>query len=142
MVPTCPLCTTGTARCRIAHSAVPGGPRVRRVARARRAATGGRRRSSTARHVVPDRRAVLEALATLGHRTPPGPVLATLGLVEPDPLPTGRGRWHGTTPETVGAVIFEDDGWSDLAVRAILTAALALEPAPVRPALALVRGFG
>ena len=109
---------------------------------ARRMVTGGRSRSATARHVVPDRRAVLEALATLGHRTAPGPVLASLGLVEPDPLPTGRGRWHGTTPDTFGAVIFEDDGWSDLAVRAILTAAIALEPAPERPALSLVRGFG
>ena len=68
-------------------------------------------------------------------------MLTSLGLVEPDPLPTGRGRWHGASPDTLGAVIFEDDGWSDLAVRAILTAALALEPAPARPALSLVLGM-
>jgi len=106
---------------------------------ARRWVAAERPRRAGTRGVVPGRLATLEALAARGHRTAPGPVLESLGLVVSEPLPTGGQRWHGAAPgETWGAVVFEDTAWHDLAVVAILAHALAVErglrPA-VRPAL-------
>ncbi len=107
------------------------------------------------------RLAVLCALQRHGSREAPGPALERLGLVEADPLPTGRGRWRGTGPEVRGAYVFEGEGWAELAVAMILAQAIAAErsragnadsvsalsadrsrAAPERPALALIAGLG
>jgi hypothetical protein len=88
-----------------------------------------------------DRLSVLVALERHGSHEPPGRVLERLGLVEADPLPTGHGRWRGSTPETRGAVIFDGDGWGDLAVRAVISAAIRAETdADTGPRLTLIAG--
>ena len=107
------------------------------------------------------RLAVLCALERHGSREAPGPALERLGLVEADPLPTGRGRWRGTGPEVRGAYVFEGEGWAEPVVAMILAQAIAAErslagktenvavfaadrsrAAPERPALALIAGLG
>lgn len=101
----------------------------RKVAHGQAPVVGGRRRQ-------PDRGAMLAELAAVGSRERPVAVLARLGLIEQDPLPTresgpnGR-RWRGTVPAAYGAVVWDGDGWDEPAVRAVLAAAIAAE----RPAL-------
>lgn len=89
------------------------------------------------------RLAMLTALERQGSREPPGRVLERLGLAEDWPWPPGEPgrRWRGSTPETRGAVIFDDTPWSDLAVKAILAQAIDAERAQLpAPSLALVAG--
>ena len=89
------------------------------------------------------RLAMLSALADQGSREPPGRVLERLGLAEDWPWPAGEPgrRWRGSTPETRGAVIFDDTSWGDLAVKAILAQAIDAERAQLSaPSLALVAG--
>ena len=90
------------------------------------------------------RLATLLALADHGSRDHPGPVLERLGLAEPWPWPVGEldgRRWRGSTPETRGAVIFDDTPWSDVAVKAVIAQAVDAERAraPV-PTLTLAAG--
>ncbi|MDA8283988.1 MAG: hypothetical protein M0Z42_12010 [Actinomycetota bacterium] len=113
----------------------------------RQLAAAPRRSPAARRLVVPDRGAYLAELARVGSREPPVVVLERLGLVAEDPFlgdhagPNGQ-RWRATGADVRGVVLFDDARWPDVEVRAILTAALAREPAPDRPALSLVRGFG
>ena len=90
------------------------------------------------------RLAMLSALADQGSREPPGRVLERLGLAEDWPWPAGEPsgrRWRGSTPETRGAVLFDDTPWGDLAVKAILAQAIDAERAQLpAPSLALVAG--
>ena len=87
---------------------------------------------------------MLSALADQGSREPPGRVLERLGLAEDWPWPAGEPsgrRWRGSTPETRGAVLFDDTPWGDLAVKAILAQAIDAERAQLpAPSLALVAG--
>ena len=112
----------------------------------RQLAAAPRRPPTARRGVVPDRGAYLAELARVGSREPPVVVLERLGLVVEDPLLGGAGpngqRWRATGADVRGVVLFDDARWPDVEVRAILEDALAREPAPDRPALALVRGFG
>lgn len=90
------------------------------------------------------RLAMLTALERQGSREPPGRVLERLGLAEDWPWPPGEPsgrRWRGSTPETRGAVLFDDTPWGDLAVKAILAQAIDAERAQLpAPSLALVAG--
>ena len=91
------------------------------------------------------RLAMLTALADSGSRERPGVVLERLGIAEPWPWPPGElsgKRWRGSTPETRGAVLYDDTPWDDLAVRAILRQAIDAERARTpSPSLALVAGL-
>ena len=76
------------------------------------------------------RLATLLALADHGSRERPGPALERHGLAEDWPWPTSEPsgkRRRGSTPETRGAVVYDDTPWSDLAVRAILGHAIDAE---------------
>ncbi len=81
--------------------------------------------------------------AELSERMVPGAraLVPAEGLALIVPGPHGQ-RWRATGADVCGVVLFDDARWPDIEVRAIVAAALALEPTPARPALALVRGFG
>ena len=145
-----------TAQLRAAHSMVEV-HQVAALAAAllaaveRRGADQGVASAPAARHRHPEaaagggRLAMLLALADSGSRERPGVVLERLGIAEPWPWPPGElsgKRWRGSTPETRGAVLYDDTPWDDLAVRAILRQAIDAERARApSPSLALVAGL-
>jgi DNA-binding transcriptional ArsR family regulator len=129
----------------VAELARPLMDQIERRAGEREVAAGpsARPRSGGAR-VGAGRHSVLVALERNGSHEAPGRVLERLGLVEDWPWPPGEltgHRWRGSTPETRGAVIFDGDGWGDLAVRAVISAAIRADAdAGPAPLLALVAG--
>jgi hypothetical protein len=100
----------------------------------RQVAATGRTTVSTRRgRVAPDRLAILTELQRGGSRERVAATLLRLGLIAEYPMPVGRSergrRYQGATPATVGAVVWEWDGWSEGSVRAILADAIATEMA-------------
>jgi hypothetical protein len=89
---------------------------------------------SQRRAVAPDRLAMLLQLRDAGHKDAPAKVLGRLGLVVEDPFPPGTDsplgrRYRGALPESVGAVVFDADDWTEAAVTGILGLAIAAEKA-------------
>src|ERR1019366_8423041 len=71
-----------------------------------------RRTKHTKGGTEPDRLALLRRLRAVGAKDTPTSVLAALGLITEDPPPvrTGHNRYRGTSPETLGCVIWTGDG--------------------------------
>ncbi len=112
--------------------------RASQIAGRQMAATG--KTVSTRRgRVAPDQLAILLELQRNGSREAVDKMLSRLGLIEKYPMVLGestRGRrYHGTTQNTVGIVIWQKSAWNDPEVKAILVAAIANEMAnrPVLP---------